>query len=148
MRLKLERDASQGGRTFGKLYSPDGYKICWTLEDEIREIPGKPVAEWKIKSATAIPAGSYRIVLENSAKFGPDTMTLLNVPGFQYIRIHAGNTTADTEGCLLVGMKITPVGIEGGTSRPALTLLKSMVKNWIDSGKEVWIDIINPVTIA
>ena len=98
MKITIQRAPSHGGATIGKL-SIDGIMACYTLEDEVREVPGQPVSEWKIKGATAIPAGEYRVTLEDSGRFGPDTLTINNVPGFQYIRMHAGNTSADTEGC-------------------------------------------------
>lgn len=84
------REPSQGGATLSKLFLGLDF-LCDVLEDEVREIPGKPVSEWKIKGHTAIPAGTYEIEARQSGHFGPDTLTLLDVPGFQYIRIHAGN---------------------------------------------------------
>lgn len=90
MKLAIHRRPSVGGATIGKLYI-DGVYACCTLEDEIREIEGQPVADWKIKGATAIPAGVYRVTLEHSNRFGADTLTLHDVPGFTSIRMHAGN---------------------------------------------------------
>lgn len=94
MELRLNRYDCTERHTIGRLYL-DGEYECWTLEDPIREV--------KVAGKTAIPAGRYRIVREDSPKFGPDTLTLLDVPGFTYIRIHAGNRVEDTEGCILVG---------------------------------------------
>lgn len=126
--------------TLGSLYIGARFE-CYTLEDRVREIPGVPVFQWKIPKVTAIPSGRYEIVLENSPKFGPDTMTLKHVPGFDFIRIHSGNDDSDTEGCILVGQEIDedPDGdggnIRGGTSRPALARLKSKVRNLLEMGK-------------
>lgn len=106
----------------------------------MREVPGVPVSEWKIKGATAIPAGTYEIELRQSARFGPDTMTLLDVPGYQYIRIHAGNTSADTEGCLLPGIRNSLVTV--GHSRNNLAKLKAIVVPAIRTGQKVTIEII------
>lgn len=75
MKIIIRRQPSQGGATIGKL-SIDGLFACYVLEDEIREVPGQTVSEWKIKGQTAIPAGEYRVTLEDSARFGPDTMTI------------------------------------------------------------------------
>jgi hypothetical protein len=130
MKLTVIREPSQGGATIGKMFI-DGVFACFTLEDEVREVEGQPVSEWKIKGATAIPAGSYRVTLEHSARFGPDTPTINDVPGFQYIRMHAGNTAADTEGCLLLGLfasKTTLLlsaafGVGGGAQRVLLILI-------------------------
>jgi hypothetical protein len=147
MKLTLQRRPSIGGATIGKLYI-DGVYACATLEDEVREIEGVPVSAWKIKGATAIPSGEYRVTLEDSGRFGPDTLTIHDVPGFQYIRMHAGNTSADTEGCPLLGMQSTETTLIGGTSRPAVALVKSEVQQAIRAGETVTIDINNAAALA
>lgn len=147
MRLTLQRTHTNGPATFGKLYA-DGVYLCFTLEDEIREVTGQSVASWKIKGATAIPSGQYRVTLEDSMRFGPGTLTINDVPGFSGIRMHAGNTPADTEGCPLLGMAITNTGIAGGTSRTAVALVKEAVLNAIRKGERVMIDIINPTVVT
>ncbi|MDP3272286.1 DUF5675 family protein, partial [Limnobacter sp.] len=124
MKLTLQRYEAQPNRTFGRMLAEDGHRLCYVLEDAVREIEGRPVAEWKIHGKTAIPAGDYQITLENSPRFGPDALTVNGVPGFVGVRMHAGNTEADTEGCPLLGMEVTPTGIMGGTSRPAVSLIK------------------------
>lgn len=148
MKLTLRRTDAAGARTFGDLIAEDGHRLCHTLEDEIREVDGQPVSEWKIKGATAIPSGEYRITLEHSARFGPDTLTVNDVPGFVGVRMHAGNTEADTEGCPLLGMAINAGGIVGGTSGPAVKLVKEVVRQAIAAGETVWLTIENPVATA
>lgn len=111
MNLRLVSQPSGPKATIGEL-SIDGVKFCDTLEDVVREVEG-PVAQWKIAGNTAIPGGEYSVLLTFSqrAKDGhlwtpnPDYKLpqLLAVPGFDGVRIHAGNTDADTEGCILVG---------------------------------------------
>lgn len=145
MKLTVIRNPSDAGATIGKLFI-DGVFACWTLEDEVREVPGQPVSEWKVKGATAIPAGTYRVTLENSARFGPDTMTINDVPGFEYIRIHPGNTAADTEGCLLLGLLAK--AREVFQSRAAVVMVRSKVRAAMDAGQEVWIDINNAEALA
>ena len=152
MKLTLQRTHTLGPRTFGKLYA-DGRYLCHTLEDEIREQAGQPVADWKIKGATAIPSTThtgqaYRVTLELSPRFGPDTLTIHNVPGFVGVRMHAGNTEADTEGCPLLGMAITDAGIAGGTSRPAVDLVRTVVRLALQQGEDVWLDVVNPTEVA
>ena len=147
MKITIQRQPSRGGATIGKLHI-DGNFACYTLEDEIREVEGEPVTSWKVKGATAIPAGSYRVILENSGRFGPDTLTILDVPGFQYIRMHAGTTSADTEGCPLLGMRATDVSLIGGTSKPAVALVKGEVQRAIARRERVTIDISNPTAVA
>lgn len=147
MNLVLNRSPSHAGATIGKLYADDKF-LCHTLEDEIREVFNTPVNQWKIKGKTAIPAGKYRVTLENSGRFGPETLTIDDVPGFQFIRMHAGNTSDDTEGCPLLGMTATDRSLVAGTSRPAVALVKSVVKQAIAQGETVWIDINNPSEVA
>ena len=147
MKLVLQRTHANGPATFGKLFA-DGVFLCYTLEDEIREIVGQPVAAWKIPAATAIPStltgNPYRVTLVHSLRFGPDTISICDVPGFTVIRMHAGNTTADTEGCPLLGMAINDVGIVGGTSKPAVKLVQAAVKQAFARGERVFIDVVNP----
>ncbi len=147
MKLILQRRPSIGGSTIGKLYI-DGVYACCTLEDEMREIPDVPVSDWKIKGVTAIPSGVYRVTLEYSNRFGPDTLTINDVPGFASIRMHAGNTAADTEGCPLLGMQATEISLIAGTSRPAVALVKDEVMRAIREGEPVTISIYNPTTQA
>jgi hypothetical protein len=147
MKLTIHRRESVGGATIGKLHI-DGVFACATLEDEVREIEGAPVLDWKIKGATAIPQGIYRVTLEQSGRFGPDTPTINDVPGFKYIRMHAGNTSADTEGCILLGMQATEVSLVGGTSRPAVNLVKQELRGAIARGEAITIEIINARGLA
>ncbi|MGE0329682.1 MAG: DUF5675 family protein [Ramlibacter sp.] len=144
MNLTLQRTHAIDGRTFGVLLA-DGRFVCWTLEDAVREVPGQPVAVWKVKGATAIPAGAYRVTLENSPRFGPDTLTVNDVPGFTGVRMHAGNTEADTEGCPLLGMAVEVRGIVGGQSGPAVKIVRELVRQARMAGQTVRMDVINPV---
>lgn len=143
MKMLVQRHHSIAGATLGQMYI-DGTFACYTLEDQVREVAGQPVAAWKIKGATAIPAGTYSVTLELSQRFGADTPTINGVPGFEYIRMHAGNTAADTEGCLLLGMYATDSALVGGTSRPAVALVKAAIRAALDQGDDVSIEISNP----
>lgn len=111
MTLRLVREPSVRGCTFGKL-SIDGVFECHTLEDEMREQPG-PVAAWKIPGVTAIPRGTYQVRLTMSARFGKLLPLVQDVPGFEGIRIHAGNVISDTDGCILVGRRRYPESLGG-----------------------------------
>lgn len=127
MELTLLRNRFKEDYTAGQLYI-DGVYFCFTLEDKVREQDGVPVEKWKVNGETAIPQGIYEVVSEDSPKFGPQTLTLKDVPGFSYIRIHSGNSITDTEGCILVGYRINSSGIiVPGTTRTALTALKKQV---------------------
>ena len=94
MNLRVIREPSTVAATMGILLI-DGVFTCWTLEDVVREV--------KIPGETAIPAGRYDVRLSLSQRFQKLLPEVLAVPGFTGIRIHAGNTQADTHGCLLVG---------------------------------------------
>ena len=113
---------------------------CNTLEDPVRK-PGV-----KIPGQTAIPAGCYRVVIDHSPKYDKDMLHILDVLGFEGIRIHAGNTPADTSGCMLVGGGFDKErNLKGGTSRPALLRLFALVRQAIFEGEKVWCDIIDPL---
>lgn len=100
MKLKLKREPHPE-YTVGKLYIDDIFE-CFTLEDIIRDV--------KIKGDTAIPYGKYIVIINQSVRFKKALPLLLNVPNFEGIRIHTGNTTEDTEGCILVGTMRTKDG--------------------------------------
>ena len=136
MKLVLQRRATTPDWMFGVL-SVDGQRFCYTLEDELREE--------KIPGESAISAGTYVLALENSPKFGPDTITLLNVPNFSYIRIHSGNTDEDTAGCIIVGSEVDyDLGIiKGGTANRVKIRLQETVKEAMERGEEVTIEVRN-----
>lgn len=95
MKLFVDRVQKDQDVTIGSL-SVDGVFECWTLEDPVRMGP-------KIHGETAIPSGTYNVVITMSPRFKRDLPLICDVQGFSGVRIHPGNTTADTEGCLLVG---------------------------------------------
>jgi hypothetical protein len=80
--------------TIGELLV-NGIWECFTLEDTERKI--------KIKGETAIPKGTYRVIINESNRFKRLLPLLINVPNFEGVRIHSGNSNHDTEGCILVG---------------------------------------------
>ena len=105
MKLTLNRIALRKTYTIGKLYI-DGKYFCDTLEDTVMDTnkSGKfDNGEKKVKGKTAIPYGTYEIKWTYSPRFKKYTPQLMNVPQFEGIRIHAGNSSTDTEGCLLLG---------------------------------------------
>ena len=102
MQLTVAREPSTEESTPGRLLVNDVFE-CFTLEDRVREVPGVQVAAWKVPGRTAIPVGSYSVVIDPSTRFDKDMPHILDVPGFDGVRIHSGNTSADTEGCILLG---------------------------------------------
>lgn len=94
MKLVLERVQIDPDVTIGSL-SIDGAWECWTCED--------PVRDTKIQGQTAIPFGKYPLTITHSPRFNRDLPLLEYVPNYSGVRIHPGNTPADTEGCILPG---------------------------------------------
>jgi hypothetical protein len=138
--LRLIREPSTNNSTLGVLFV-DGVFECFVIEDVIREQPGVPVDQWKVKGATAIPAGRYQVTRTRSPRFGKMLPLLLNVPGFDGIRFHAGNDSGDTEGCPLPGR-----GRAAGRvteSKLAFEQLDQKIRLALLRG-QVWIDIENP----
>lgn len=138
MIVTQQREPSVGAATLSKVWIAGNF-VCDILEDEVREVWGEPVAYWKVHGKTAIPVGTYRVVTQHSMRFGPDTLTLLDVPGFEYIRIHGGNTVENTEGCLLPGTRNSKNTV--GASQVALRALRSIIIPAIGSHEEVWWEI-------
>lgn len=111
MKLTLLRIFKSSNYTIGKFFI-DGEYFCDTLEDTVRELPvtcpntpkGRPcICREKVYSQTAIPAGTYRITMQQSPRFHRTLPYLHDVPHFLGVLIHSGNTAGDTAGCILVG---------------------------------------------
>ena len=119
------------GCTIGELYVDGAYE-CFILEDVERES--------KVYGETAIPKGSYNLVITPSNRFKRDLPLLENVPGYTGIRIHPGNHAGNTEGCLLPGRTRTDRSV--GESKAAFAALYSKIKNAIDDGDIVTIEIV------
>ena len=129
MELELTRSVKTNKSTIGEL-TVNGVFECFILEDKDRGLrKNMPISElivMKIKTRTAIPTGRYEIVVSFSDKFQKMLPLLLDVPAFAGIRIHPGNTDANTEGCLLPGKTKSPDMI--GSSRVAFTALFDKIK--------------------
>lgn len=106
MKIEVKRIAKRDTYTIGKMYI-DGKYFCDTLEDKDRGIsqdtPLSTIKSIKIPGSTAIPTGTYKVIVNMSPKFKRNLPRLLNVPGFEGILIHRGNTDKDSAGCILVG---------------------------------------------
>lgn len=112
MQITVKRLYKTDTSTIGELLV-DGVFECFTLEDAERKV--------KIKAETAIPKGSYKVIINESNRFKRLLPLLLNVPDFEGVRIHSGNSNHDTEGCILVGQTMNKNYI--GQSRKAFDKL-------------------------
>ncbi len=106
MKLLLKRRFLGDAYTIGTLFI-DEARFSDTLEDAVRDLNKdgdlNDAGEGKVYGETAIPYGTYDVVVNRSPKFGRDLPRLLNVPHFEGILIHRGNTAKDSAGCILVG---------------------------------------------
>ena len=151
MELILKRIAKRKTYTIGRLYireqamdeylpgTADKY-FCDTLEPTWRDYQN---GAYKVKGRSAIPEGRYAVVISWSPKLGAWLPILLGGPEFnkqwQGIRIHAGNTAKDTQGCILVGMnKLAGQVVD---SRIWLHRLKQKIVEAKDKGEAVWLTI-------
>ena len=145
MELKVVRFDDSGDATLGLLFI-DGEFECFTLEDEYQEK--------KVKGETRIPAGTYDIKLRTvggfdaryTKKFGEEfhkgMLHVQDVPNFEYILIHIGNTDENTAGCLLVGKSSDMKGFIGN-SGSAYTDMYPKVAKQLEAGKKVTIEYVD-----
>ncbi|HRI16886.1 MAG TPA: DUF5675 family protein [Burkholderiaceae bacterium] len=136
MELLLERIQRDDDVTIGEL-TIDGEQVCWICEDKAR---GED--EPKVYGETAIPVGRYRIRTTWSPRFQCPLPLLFDVPGYQGVRIHPGNTAADTEGCLLPGR--VRLGKSVRESRLAFAKVQDLIAKAEARGEEVWITVTEP----
>lgn len=130
MKILVQRIAKKPGYTIGRMFI-DGKYFCDTLEDEVRDV--------KIPGSTAIPAGKYRVIVNVSPKFSRELPRLLDVPNFEGILIHRGNTAEDTAGCILVGENKQRGRVINSTKYELR--LTQILKDEIRKGGEVWISV-------
>jgi hypothetical protein len=141
MTLKLVRRYFTPTSTIGELYIGEIFE-CYTLEDTYRigdiyivKVPGK----------TAIPCGAYLVTIDQSARFKCLMPHVLNVPNFEGIRIHPGNSSEDTEGCILVGRVRGDNTIS--ESRKAFEDLFAKLQMAQSAGEKMMLTIINEVSV-
>lgn len=136
MELTVKRTIKTGKSTIGEL-SVNGNFFCYTLEDADRGLKQTDtllsIKARKLFGITAIPAGRYEVAITWSRRFKKYLPQLLNVPGYEGVRIHPGNTAEDTEGCLLVGTAKATDTISN--SRVAFEKLMALLEPASKSGK-------------
>lgn len=132
MKLFLKRIHFGDTFTVGQLYEDSGFSlapICYTLEDKFREVDGQPVSQWKVQNETAIPRGVYNVAITFSNRFQSKLPQLMDVDGFTGVRIHTGNNSSNTEGCILVGMTWDGHSDWIGSSKVAMSSLMPLIEN-------------------
>ena len=132
LEIEIRREAYTGKSTTGRLFV-NGQFECYTLEDCARP------QGVKVVGATCIPAGSYALTINHSSRFQRLMPQLLEVPGFEGIRIHSGNTDADTEGCILVGLTRAENFV--GSSRAAFRQLFGKLQAAEAAGAEIRVTV-------
>lgn len=139
MRMTLKSRIFTSEATTGELLL-DGVFECYTVEDHY------PRPYVKTPGRTAIPEGLYRVTVERSPRFsaraGKDVFLprINSVPGFTGVLIHSGNTSDDTEGCVLVGRKLGMNRVD--ESRLAMAALQPKIQKALDSGEGVTLEVI------
>lgn len=137
MKLRVERLWPKEEYTVGRLYV-DGKLFCNTLEDRVRDL----TKEDKIPGRTAIPEGTYRVIFNWSPKFGRNLPRLIEVPHFEGILIHPGNTAADSAGCILVGNNTSAGRLT--ESRDTSDRLNVIIEDAQRHGEEITIEVVRP----
>lgn len=153
MELKVKRKAFEKDYTIGDLFV-DGKFVSNTLEDCDRgltqDMPLEEIKSKKVYGKTAIPTGTYEIDMNTvSPKFkdrswakpyGGKLPRLLDVPGYEGVLLHVGNTASDSSGCLLVG-KNSIKGMITDSTRTFHTLMSKFLLQAKNKGEKITITI-------
>lgn len=144
MVIKLDRRYKKETYTLSRVYIDevrfgDGNRFCSILEDTDRNLNNtdslQSIKQRKIYGKTAIPRGKYQIAITYSNRFKKPLPLVLNVPGWEGVRIHPGNTDAHTEGCLLPGENLAVGKVLN--SRYWFSKLYDKIKKALDAGDKV-----------
>ncbi len=134
MEIKLVRGKVNAASVEGKLYIDDVFE-CYTVEDRPRDA--------KVYGMTGIPKGKYEVMVTMSNRFKKRLPLLLDVPGFEGIRIHAGNSSKDTEGCIIVGAVNDRTDDDWvGSSVVAMKRLLPKIEDALAVKEQVWIEVV------
>ena len=156
MILTLVRNIPESTKdyTIGELYVQEEdkltqtYKVCDTLEDAFRLLPkacpntpkgSSCECKEKVYGKTCIPNGTYTVVLSYSNRFKRILPELLDVPHFLGIRIHSGNSSKDTEGCIILGTKSNGDWVTA--SRVAFNKIYVLLQKAVANKEEITITI-------
>lgn len=137
VKFLLKREIFQEGFALGRLYK-DGEYFGFTCEDCDRQLENGGT---KIPGQTAIPAGTYRLSISYSTRFKRPMPIVEGVPGFSGVRIHGGNTAADTEGCPLLGATRTATGV--ASCAEVNSRLMGVIAMAEEAGDKCWLEVKN-----
>ena len=139
MNILVERNDLGDTYSRGMMYINSVFSF-YTMEDKDRRLE---VGGIKIQNETAIPRGIYPVIIDHSNRFGRDMPHITGVSGFSGVRIHAGNTSHQTEGCILLGTAVGRIDGEEAVlnSKAAFHKFFMMLEAAIDAGEEVTIEI-------
>lgn len=139
MLITLKRHDLQDDYTMGWWYINGDY-FCDTLEDTDRmlynDMAVTAIAKKKVAGQTAIPYGRYAVKMTFSARFQRILPLVCNVPCFDGVRIHAGNTAKDTAGCILLGERAG-----GGLLKNSRKTCEKLYKMLCSTNEPIWLDI-------
>lgn len=139
MELKLVRKKGTAGFTEGRMYV-NGVFECFTVEDADRRLE---TGGTKIQNKTAIPRGKYKVDITPSVRFGKKLPEVFNVPGFKGIRIHSGNSSDDTEGCIIVGSVNNRDDDDWvGASKVAMSRLQSKMEQALANKEVITLEVV------
>ena len=152
MKLKIYRKWPKTSYVIGIWYV-SGARLCESLEDTDRgleqRMPTGKINQIKLKGKTAIPKGTYRVILSVSPKFKDRVWgkkyhglvpEILDVKGFSSVRIHPGNRASDTDGCPLIGDN-TAVGRLTNSTKRYYELMDKIKPAW-EKGEEIILEIV------
>ena len=137
MRLTVRRFITNEKSTIGRLLIDDVTE-CYTLEDKDRQLENGGI---KVPKETAIPRGIYKVIVDWSNRFNRLMPHILDVPQFTGIRIHSGNTDKDTEGCILVGKKVSEDENAVLESKLAYDPLFERIRTAYNNGESILLEV-------
>lgn len=141
MKILVKRTFLGDEYTIGHMYI-NGVFFCDTLEDKVRDLNKNGVfdnGEKKVAAETAIPYGTYKVIVDVSPKFKRELPRLQGVSSFEGVLIHRGNTAKDTAGCILVGENKVKGKVINST--PYEERIVKYCKTAIENGEDITITI-------
>lgn len=143
MEIKLHRKYRKFNYTIGQLFINNKY-FSDCLEDTDRGLKDsmslEEIRRIKVFGSTCIPYGTYKVTITYSPKFKKNLPLINNVKGFDGIRIHSGNTSSDTQGCVLLGFNKVKGKVIN--SKDTIDKFINLVQKAIDIGEQITIHII------